>query len=617
MKPMLPILRSNIPENRTYRYEIKYDGYRGILQWTVNEIHLWSRNGKDLLTQFPEIEQALLTLKEEIKMFLPLVIDGELVILENNYKANFNQLQIRGRMRQKKRIEQKAQKRPCHYLAFDILEKSGKNLRQLPYEKRKEILKSLFQQLQLPTCPGLQYQKRLQYIPYETDFQSIWQQAFHHESEGIVAKQRHSKWETGKRSDKWVKIKNWKTVSCFITGHDTENGYFDIAVFKGQDIFPLGRFLFSMEQTQKEALSKIIKDNATKTIGNKFYIHPAICVEIHYLEWEKNQLREPHFKDFRFDLNAKDCTYGQFLIDEAQLPKKVTITHPHKLLWKTGSIQKLHYLRYLRKIAPFMLPFLSQRALTVIRYPHGMFGEPFFQKNCPDYAPDFIETFDYDGIRSIMCNDLNALIWLGNQLAIEFHLPFQKVTSEHYVSEIVFDLDPPSQKDFPLAVKAALMMKEIFDTLSLTSFIKTSGNKGLQVYIPLGEKQYTWEETRLFTSFIAQFLVSQQPDLFTVERLKKKRKGKLYIDYVQHAEGKTIIAPYSVRGNRDATVATPLFWDEVNTDLSPTYFTMEKVMKRVETYGCPFATYHHVNNDQPFAKVISMLKEPDVEQPSK
>src|SRR5699024_6539764 len=105
------------------------------------------------------------------------------------------------------------------------------------------------------------------------------------------------------------------------------------------------------------------------------------------------------------------------------------------------------------------------------------------------------------------------------------------------------------------------------DTLSLTSFIKTSGNKGLQVYIPLGEKQYTWEETRLFTSFIAQFLVSQQPDLFTVERLKKKRKGKLYIDYVQHAEGKTIIAPYSVRGNRDATVATPLFWDEVNTDL--------------------------------------------------
>src|SRR5690606_4057625 len=164
--------------------------------------------------------------------------------------------------------------------------------------------------------------------------------------------------------------------------------------------------------------------------------------------------------------------------------------HPNKVLWKKNYATKLDYVRYLRKTAHFMLPFLKNRALTVIRSPHGVFGESFYQKNKPETSPGFIESYVIDDIDYIVCNDLKSLIWLGNQLAIEFHIPFHTVGSK-YVSEIVFDLDPPDRSHFHLAVYAATILKQVLDELTLFSFVKLSGNKGLQVYIPLPEGRFT------------------------------------------------------------------------------------------------------------------------------
>src|SRR5690606_4288508 len=157
-------------------------------------------------------------------------------------------------------------------------------------------------------------------------------------------------------------------------------------------------------------------------------------------------------------------------------------------------------------------------------------------------APDYIHSFIQENSAMIICNDLKTLIWLGNQLAIEFHVPFQTIKS-NYVSEIVFDLDPPSRKEFSLAIQAAFLLKQVFDTLNLTTLIKSSRNKGRQIYVPLPDEQFTWKETRLFTEFIANFLITTEPHAFTTERLKKNRQGKLYVDFIQHAEGKTIITP--------------------------------------------------------------------------
>jgi DNA ligase D len=284
----------------------------------------------------------------------------------------------------------------------------------------------------------------------------------------------------------------------------------------------------------------------------------------------------------------------------------VAITSPSKPLWPDKGVQKLHYLQYLHQMADHMLPFLQDRLLTVIRYPHGIEGESFYQKNCPDYAPEFIQTHASEGINYIVCSDLPTLIWLGNQLAFELHIPFQTIHSQG-PSEIVFDLDPPSRQEFNLAVEAALMIKEIVDKLKLISYVKTSGNKGLQLYLPLPENKYSYEDTRRFTQFMAQYLTSKEPKWFTIERLKVNRGNKLYVDYIQHAEGKTIIAPYSVRGNKEALVATPLFWKEVNQGLRPEHFPLEQTVERIKKVGCPFSGFFKDKKKQDFDPVLDWL----------
>ncbi|MBS4173168.1 DNA ligase D [Bacillus sp. FJAT-49736] len=606
MKPMLPTLISEPPENGIWMYEIKYDGFRAILELDETNIYLWSRNELDLLPQFPELKEFLLRNIEKIKRYLPIVLDGELVVLENPNKANFGQLQIRGRMRSNEKIREKAKKRPCRYLVFDLLKMQGRDMKNQPYVERKKELESFFKEISFPLYPTNEKEDLLQYVPFENSAELIIKKVHTFNSEGIVAKLKKSKWEIGKRTNNWVKIKNWKKVSCFITGYDPKNGYYHIGVFEGKEIVNLGLFLFSISPEQKQALNQIIKDNAYENVNGLLKIHPSICIDVHYLEWYEEQLREPHFHRFRFDLAPEDCTYEQFRLDKLDIPKEVEITHPDKPIWK-NEISKLDFIEYIRIMSSYILPFLQNRSLTVIRYPHGTFEEPFYQKNCPDYAPAFIETYREDNIDYIVCNNLETLMWLANQLAIEFHIPFHH-NKTRYVSEIVFDLDPPSRNEFHLAVHASLMMKEVFDHLNLISYIKTSGNKGLQIYIPLPEDTYTWEETRFFTEFIAEFLITKEPQLFTIERLKKNRKNRLYIDFVQHAEGKTIIAPYSMRGNKDALVATPLFWEEITDKLHPEQFTMKTVLKRMNVLGCPFSSFFSAKAIQPFGPVLQFLK---------
>lgn len=286
----------------------------------------------------------------------------------------------------------------------------------------------------------------------------------------------------------------------------------------------------------------------------------------------------------------------------------VTLTSLTKPLWPKRDLNKADFLSYLTKVAPFMLPFLKDRLLTVIRYPHGATDDSFFQKNCPDYAPDFIQTKTAHDINYIICNDMPTLIWLGNQLAFEYHIPFGTINYER-PSEIVFDLDPPSRDDFSLAIKAALMIKEVLDQLKLISFVKTSGNKGLQIYLPLPENQFSYEETRIFTEFIAQYLIEKEPKSFTIERLKKNRHHRLYVDYIQHAEGKTIIAPYSVRGNDDALVATPLYWHEVTPKLRPEQFPLDVIPERLSKVGSPFEDFFKTKAKQPFKPVLDWLLE--------
>ncbi|WML40198.1 DNA ligase D [Neobacillus sp. OS1-2] len=608
MKPMLPSLTFDLPIRPDWLYEVKYDGFRALLEWNSKGITLTSRNGKELFPQFPEIKEFLFRYEEKFKPFLPLQLDGELVSLENTHKANFSATQVRGRLKSEKKIYQQATRSPCRLMVFDLLMLKGKPLHSIAFHKRKAQLGKLFQTIGFHLDPDPYNDQLLQYVTAHEDFHSLWEKVVLYDGEGIIAKSKNSLWEEGKRSLLWLKYKNWKYVSSFIISFEKTNGYFHVGVYKDKGILPIGQVLFGFKPEEKDALKKTIKQNRVREDDQFIYVEPAICLEVKYLELFDNQLREPHFDRFRFDMEPAECTYDRFMFAQKNLPSDLEITHPDKPLWEKLPIQKADYILYLREISPYMLPFLTNRLLTVIRYPHGMFGEAFYQKNCPDYAPGFVQTHPSEGIDYILCNNLKTLVWLGNQLAIEFHVPFQTINSKG-PSEIVFDLDPPSKDAFQLAVKAALLIKEVLDQLNLIGFIKTSGNKGLQIYLPLPENVFSYDDTRLFTSFIAEYLLSKDPDSFTIERMKKNRGNRLYVDYVQHSEGKTIVAPYSMRGNEHGGVATPLYWEEVNEKLESVSFTMENALKRIRSQGDPFRNYFQTKQIQAFAPVLEILKQ--------
>lgn len=604
---MLLTASTEVPIGNEWLYETKYDGFRCILEWDKEPL-LKSRNGKLLNNMFPEIISFCHEIYDKIKPFLPLTMDGELVYLVNNFQSDFSKVQLRGRMKNIDTIKNNAEIFTCHYVVFDLLIYKGKDLTKLPLTKRKQQLSRLFNKVKLPVSINYQDTNRLQAINVYEDSPLLWERIVTNNGEGLIAKQTKSTWNSAERTNKWLKIKNWRYISIILTKYDKSNGFFHGVVYQNGLLVEVVTFRHGLSEVELATLITLFQTKGTQLSNNIWELEPSICVEIACIDFDGKKLREPRFHLFKLNTDIQDCSWEQMQKQLYPLPPTTKITHPDKPIWPKSGIQKDDYLMYLQRIAPYMLPFLKDRLLTVIRFPHGVPGESFYQKNSPDYVPDFVATKKMDDINYIMCNDLETLLWLGNQLALEFHIPFQTVHTNN-PTEIVFDLDPPSVKEFSLAVEAAQQMKVIFDQFRLHSFVKTSGGKGIQLYIPLEEDSFTYEETGIFTKFICDFLVEQQPKWFTTERLKKNRGNKLYLDYVQHKEGKTIVAPFSPRGNELGLIATPLKWEEVKESLKPDTFTIPSVLDRITKQGDPFK-YFRVNSEKDnFAMVLKQLKD--------
>lgn len=608
MKPMLLTSADTVPISDDWIYEVKYDGFRCILKWDIDGVALLSRNDKDLTEYFPEIVQYCHDLADEISPYLPLVLDGEIVFLINDYKSDFSTVQSRGRMRTNKTIHESSEKFPCHFIVFDLLQYKGEEIVETSLVLRKNKLHALFEGLHLPIAPNYREKGTLQLAEVFNDSEVLWEKVKEWNGEGIIAKKKVSLWESGKRTNLWLKVKNWRIVTIILTVFDQMNGYFNGAVYAEDELVEITTFRHGLTDEQMQTLSTFFQTKGTKTSATTWTLPPSICVDVACIDFDGKKLREPRFEAFRFDVTPSEATWKRMLRGLNLIPDKVTITHPDKPVWPAVGLVKDDYLYYLQEAAPFFLPFLKNRLLTSIRFPHGVPGESFYQKNAPDYMPDFIETSVEEDIEYIVCNDMKTLLWLGNQLAIEFHIPFKSIDTT-CPTEIVFDLDPPSVDDFPLAIEAAISMKAIFDKFNLHSFIKTSGGKGLQVYIPLPKNRFTFDETRIFTEFVCRFLVEQNPKSFTIERMKKNRGNRLYLDYIQHAEGKTIVSPYSPRGNELGLIATPLEWHEVNSSLSPKMFTIPAVLERIRKMGDIFKDFYEVGEKQEFEVVLTTLME--------
>ncbi len=599
---------TEVPNGDGWLYETKYDGFRCLLTWEKgNQTPLLeSRNGNVLNQMFPEIIRYCEQIFHTIQPFLPLVFDGELVYLTNDFQSNFSIVQKRGRMKDAKNIQFHADVFPCHYVVFDLLEIKGKVKANSGLKVRKQLLDNLFETINLPKCVDYKDPKRLQALNSTADSSLLWHNIKTYNGEGIVAKKSTSKYTEGVRTKSWLKIKNWRYVNVIVTKFEQSNGFFNGAIYHEDILIEVVTFKHGLKDEESKALINMFKMHGTLLSGDLWELPPSICVAVACIDFDGSKLREPRFHSFRLDVNPGECNWRQMQRQLNPVPEHVMVTHPDKPIFLENSYTKDDYLLYLQKIAPFMLPFIHNRLLTVIRYPHGVPGESFYQKNYPENIPQFVTTHLVEDTNFVLCNNLETLLWLGNQVAIELHIPFQPIHTEK-PTEIVFDLDPPSVKEFSLAINAALKMKVIFEQFGLQSFVKTSGGKGMQIYIPLPVNAFSYEETGVFTEFVCKFLVEQYPDWFTIERLKKNRGNKLYLDYVQHREGKTIIAPYSTRGNEKGLVATPLHWEEVNDRLSPEIFTITEVVERINRLGNPFKHFREVGEKQDFKTVLSQL----------
>ena len=597
-KMMKPIASVDLPRGKEWLYEVKYDGFRCVLHWEKDSIRLTSRNNKDLTANFPEIIDYCHEMQAHMETVLPVELDGELVVLNNPYQANFPWIQKRGRLKSKDSILKAARSRPATFMAFDLLQQNGNDYQSKSFETRKGLLNDLFVQTAMD--------KQIVLVTAHKNPDTLWDIIFEHKGEGIIAKRKKSAYSTGKKHHDWFKVKNWRTIQGFLTSFDMDNAYFTVCVYEDDVVKEIGKCKHGLDEEAIRSLKQIFLTKGQKR-GKNYLLPPAICAAIHTLDLHKGELREPSFAGLLPDVTPNECTVERLNLAMAMIPPRIDLTNTSKPFWPDKGLTKGDLLVYIRGISPYMLPFLQEKALTAIRSPDGVQGEHFFQKHLPDYAPSFIGSFVVADETFIICDKLDSLVWFANHGAVEYHVPFQKV-NESAPDEIVFDLDPPNRDRFDLAIQAARIIKPLLDDLELTSFVKTSGNKGLQIHIPVVPGSMTYDQTALFTQAIAWTVENAYPDLFTTERLKKKRNGRLYIDYVQHGKDKTIIAPYSTRKTEDATVSTPLFWEEVVQGLRPEQFTIENVVERVHVLGCPFAGYFDAGRVQKLDKVLRLVE---------
>lgn len=265
------------------------------------------------------------------------------------------------------------------------------------------------------------------------------------------------------------------------------------------------------------------------------------------------------------------------------------LTNLEKIFWPDRKLTKAHLIKYYMDIASFLLPYIHNRPLVMKRYPDGIQGDYFYQKECPFYAPEWIETYPVKHnnkvINYIVCNNVATLVWMANQGCVEVHGWLSRLDNVDYPDLAVIDLDPAEGVPFHKVMQVALIVREAMNMLGITGYPKTSGSSGMHIFIPLSG-EHTFSEVAAAMKRLAEIIVEVYPEGVTLERNVGRRTGKVYLDYLQNGRGKTMAFPYSLRPEPGATVSTPLNWDEVGEmNIDPRMFDINTIWKRLEKTG--------------------------------
>ncbi|MPW26593.1 DNA polymerase domain-containing protein [Alkalibaculum sp. M08DMB] len=286
------------------------------------------------------------------------------------------------------------------------------------------------------------------------------------------------------------------------------------------------------------------------------------------------------------------------------LNDKISLSNPQKKLWNKPSISKLDYVREIHELSPFLIRHCKNKYLTCIRYPDGVLGKFFYQKNIPSYAPPWIDSKIMSDINYINLKDERTLMWLCNLATIEFHISFNSIKTPQKPDYIVLDLDPSEGVSFEIVREGGLRIYEELKKLSIEAVVKTSGATGIQILIPHGNK-LDYLQGRKINRFFAEYFSKKYPKIFTIERTVKNRGKKIYFDYLQMWTGKSIIAPYSPRAREEAPISMPLYWNELEEGITPKTFNLMNINKILVNRGDILKDYDRIYNEP----LHSMVKE--------
>jgi bifunctional non-homologous end joining protein LigD len=274
--------------------------------------------------------------------------------------------------------------------------------------------------------------------------------------------------------------------------------------------------------------------------------------------------------------------------------RKLRLSNLDKVLYPVAGFTKGEVIDYYTRVAPYVLPHLEGRPLTLKRYPNGVDGGHFYEKQCPSHRPDWVRSAEVPvstkTINFCLCEDLPTLVWLANLADLELHPSLSKAAAIEHPTTLAFDLDPGEPAGIMECCEVALLLRELLDQLNLECFPKTSGSKGMQVYAPL-DGEATYDQTKPLSQALARHLEAKHPKLVVSTQKKELRKGKVLVDWSQNDEHKTTVCVYSLRAREYPTVSTPLTWDEVEgaTEPGDLVFEASDVIERCAEHGDLFA----------------------------
>ncbi len=630
LEPMLATAVTKPPAGSQWFYEVKWDGIRALCLIENGALEIHSRRGNRCEKQYPELRGLVSQVSAKTAW-----LDGEICVLDEHGRARFEMIQPRISANLNS-VPQLAENTPATLFLFDVLYVDGYDVRPVPLENRKGLLQTL-------VIPN----ERIKVSEtFETDGEHMFEAARQMGLEGILAKDRRSTYES-RRSTCWLKLKVLNEQEFVIGGFTKgEREYFGALVLGVQEdgkLRHVGQVGTGFDHKQMKAIYRTLEPLITKTcpfepkpnVKGVIWVRPEVICQVRFLEWTQDGiLRAPVFAGLRGDKPPTQVIREQ----AAEPPAAPTIaggldlsgpqvaltvdghrlkfTNLDKVLFPADGWKKRDLIEFYNRVSPWLLPHLKDRPLSLKRYPNGIAEEFFFQKNAANHFPDWMRC---EPIREtsklnhyVIADQRATLLYLTNLGCIDQNPWMSRIGTLDRPDWILLDLDPV-ETSFDQIIEATLLVREILSSLAMNGYPKTTGGDGMHVYVPL-EPIYTYDQVRSFAEIISHLALEKEPNLFTTPRsVEKRKKGRVYFDYLQISKGKTIAAPYVIRAYDGTPVATPLDWKEVKRGLRPSDFRIDNTIERFKRVGDLFRPV--LEGGQKLEKALERLHGTDEEKP--